>query len=118
MKASVLILAALSCSALAEDGYKKEVQLISLQHEPHRAGDVYKIRQFRVENEGSEKEPSVVFYTYNRHTGFEVRVTMTTQQWRLVRHSQTAFIRRNATGWEYLGTRTSRDQKGRLVFDY
>lgn len=117
MKAFVFVLA-LCCSALAEDGYKKELQLIALQKEAHRAGDVYKIRQFKAENEGSEKEPSVVFYTYTRHTGFEVKVTMTTQQWILVKHSQIAFIRRNSTGWEYLGTRTSRDQKGKLIFDY
>ena len=119
MKPFLALLLCLSLSALAEDGYRKELPFLALMQEKPKEGDVYKVRQYAAQKE-SDNGPTVeaVLFAYSRHTGPEVKLSLTAAQWPFVRLSQAIFLRKTATGWEYLGSRIERDQRGKIVFRY
>src|SRR6478735_7473793 len=93
-----------SVPLLAADGYKKQIQLSQLQHEEAKTGEVYKIRQFRVE---PVDDTTAELYSYVRTEEKTVKLKVTEfQMKRLKLSADTAgslFIRRTADGWEFLG---------------
>lgn len=118
MKASVLIFAALCYSANGAEGYVKEVPIYNLPNEKPKNGEVWKIRQFSIASESAapgEMVPVALYYLA-RHQLPEVNLKLTELQLRALKVSPTAFIRKSAEGWEYLGARVEKDKNGAIVY--
>lgn len=103
---------------LAGEGYKQECQLVELLKVSRDAkqGDVFKVRQFRRENQGGETFQTVALWAYRRNDEHEIKLKVTPEQWLNLQFAQAIFLRKGASGWEYLGYRVSRNPDGSVGY--
>lgn len=120
MKASLIALLLLSCVAGGADGYTHEMQFGSMQLETARTGEVYKFRKFKVESLSSESEPIVeaIIFAHTKHDLPWIKLKVDHWQWKFLKSVPTIYLKKTSTGWQYLGSRFTRDPKGNLLYEY
>lgn len=112
-------------ASIGADGYTKQVSFAQLQHEKTKTGEVYKVRQYKVElTTLEENRVQAELFSDVREAERTVKLTVTKQQSKFLELSAwnatagSIFLRKTAAGWEYLGSKISRDPNGQTVFQY
>ena len=114
----------LSVSALAGDGYNleaTEVRFAVKAADKAKPGDVLKLRRFSADFDYlDDTSYTAVFFDHKRGAWpeSEIKVTVTEAQKLRLENAATVYLRRNAGGWEVIGTNVARDAKGVTVWRY
>lgn len=108
----------------AGDGYQYEAsaakEVVALA-ETIRVGEVVKVRRVNTDFDRLEENSYVaIFFSYKRDFAPENQFTVnvTEQQKTFLETCAMVYLRRTADGWQYLGTKVSRDAKGVLIYQY
>lgn len=116
MKNTLAALLLSASVAFAADGYQHQTNFDGLSDLKVKTGDIVKVRNFNKERI-SPSGPSVdVLIFYRRNIDNEIKLKMTAQDWALLEHSNTMYLRRSGEQWELLGTEIYRDAKGQIKF--
>lgn len=108
----------------AGDGYQYEAsaakEVVALV-KTIKVGEVVKVRRVNMDFDRLEENSyTAVFFSHKRDFAPENQFTVnvTEQQKTFLETCAMVYLRRTANGWQYLGTKVSRDAKGVLIYQY